>query len=1039
MFISDLAIRRPIGIIMAVCVIFALGAISFSRLAVDLLPNLTMPYITVSTTYEGVGPEEIENLISKPIEEAVSTVNGVDKITSTSMEGVSQVSIQFNWGTNMDTAAADVRAKIDRVRGRLPDEADIPVVVKIDPSARAIMVLGITGADSMALRKFGDDILLERLEKVAGVASVDVNGGKERQIIVNVDQGKLQAYGISLSQLGDALKRENINTPGGLIHEGNNEVLVRTQGQFQTVEEIRNVIVTAPNKVPVRVRDIAKVMDTYKEQRVFSQVDRQGSISLQIRKQPDANTVSVIEGINQELQKVRQEYPQYTIGIAWDQAKIIRQSIDSVQESAILGAILAVFVIFVFLRDGRSTLIIALSIPISIIATFVVMYFKGLTLNIMSLGGLALGVGMIVDDAIVVLENVYRHMEKGKKPIAAAQFGTGEIAGAVIATTLTVIVVFMPIAFVSGMAGQLFRDFALAVVLSIGASLAMAITVVPMLCSQILKVQHPDGKQSVNRVTRALQNFERVFSFLDNQYRSVITWALANRRKVLVIALVTLIMSAVLLPLLGTELMPASDSGNFTISLKTPMGTSVEKTMEMTSEVEQRLLKDPDIEHVFSTIGASGSYGSRPASNTSQITVTLVDKSKRKATTQAVMASMRTKLAGIPGTQIRFSQTDVVSQILTRGRSAVEVKIAGPEINTLGEVANTVKNRMANVEGIRDINISMDDASPELKVTVDRQKAADLGLSTTTIADTLKTASNGSTATQFHANNEKKEIDIFIRYAERQRNNAEAIGDTSIVLPNGGLIRLRDVAKLESGTGPNIVTREDRERKTTVTANVFGRDSGSATKAVMEVLRDLPMPPGYSITYGGDQQDMQDSFKSLMEALILAVLLVYMVLAAQFESLVHPLAIMFSLPLAVVGVVAALLISGKAFGVTAFIGLVMLVGIVVKNAILLVDYTNNLRARGMERSEAILLAGPTRLRPILMTTLATILGMLPMALGIGVGSEANAPMAIAVIGGLATSTMLTLVVVPVAYTILDDLTQRYNILRSKESEAGFRG
>jgi hydrophobic/amphiphilic exporter-1 (mainly G- bacteria), HAE1 family len=632
-----------------------------------------------------------------------------------------------------------------------------------------------------------------------------------------------------------------------------------------------------------------------------------------------------------------------------------------------------------------------------------------------------------------VLENVYRHMEEeGKDPIAAAQFGTSEIAGAVIATTLTVMVVFMPITFVSGMSGQLFRDFALAVVFSIGASLLMAITVVPMLCSQLLKAQHHKAKKT-GLMTRCLDRFESGFQYLDAWYRRVLAWALDSRRTVFVIALVTLLISGGLLPLLGTELMPVSDSGNFNISIKTTMGTSLDKTMEMTAQVEERLLQNPNIEHIFSTIGSGNNYGSRPASNTSQISVTLIDKAKRKVSTQDVIAELRKQFGNMPGTQIRFSETDVVARILSRGRSAVEVKISGPEIKTLGELANEVKTRIAKVAGIRDINISMDEASPELQISVDRAKAADLGLTTTAIATALKTASNGSTVTQFHASGEKKELDIFVRYTENQRDNLDAIANTSITTSSGAVIRLKDIAKLEMGKGPNVISREERERLTSVTANVFNRDKGSATQEVMEVLKDLPIPSGYAVTYGGDQQDMNDSFKSLMEALILAILLVYMVLAAQFESVVHPLAIMFSLPLAVVGVVVALLISGKAFGITAFIGLVMLVGIVVKNAILLVDYTNTLRERGMERRKAILEAGPTRLRPILMTTLATILGMLPMALNIGVGSESNAPMAIAVIGGLSTSTLLTLVVVPVAYTILDDLSARYSKIRSTKT------
>jgi len=633
---------------------------------------------------------------------------------------------------------------------------------------------------------------------------------------------------------------------------------------------------------------------------------------------------------------------------------------------------------------------------------------------------------MIVDDAIVVLENIYRHMEDGKDSLDAAQFGTSEIAGAVIATTLTVMVVFMPITFVSGLAGQMFRDFALAVVFSIAASLLMALTVVPMLCAQILKVNHT---KPTNRLTQSLEWCERAFTYLDAFYRQVIIWALDNRRKVFIAGMISLVISGILLPMVGTELMPVTDSGTFNVVIKTPMGTSVEKTKEMVTIVEERLLKDPNIEHAFSIVGSTSTYGSRPAANAAQVIVTLVDKSQRKETTQNIITALRKQLAGIPGTQIRFVQTDIITQVLTRGRPPIEVKIAGPEIKTLGELGNAVKEKLSNIEGIRDLNITMDEASPELEITVDRIKAADLGLTTTAIANALKTASNGDVATQYHASDEKKEIDIFIRYIENQRDNVAVIGNTLLVTPSGNNVRLKDVARLELGKGPNVVTREQRERMTSVTANVFNRDKGSATDEVMEVLKGMPLPTGYAITYGGDQQDMKDSFESLMEALMLAILLVYMVLAAQFESLTHPLAIMFSLPLSVVGVVVALLISGKAFGITAFIGLVMLVGIVVKNAILLVDYTNTLRKQGMDRREAILLAGPTRLRPILMTTLATILGMLPMALGIGVGSEANAPMAIAVVGGLSTSTLLTLVVVPVAYTILDDLSARFNKIR----------
>lgn len=1026
MRITTFSTRHPISVAMVILAIIVLGFLSYGKLKVDLMPNIVTPHLVVQTTMENTGPEEIENLISRPIEEAVARVNNVSKISSSSMQGRSMIDIEFKWGTDIDVAANDARSRIDRIRDTLPSEAKNPVVWKIDTANKPIMTLALTGNTNLReLRRIAEEVVQDRLEQVGGVGSVDLDGGYEREIAIQVDQNRLDAYGISLKQVSDRLAQENIDTSGGFATEGKSEFLIRTLARFSSLKDIQEAILTAPSGIPVRIKDIATVEDSHKEARILASLNHSPSVGLNIRKQPDANTLEIIEDVKKTLQSLQREYPDVNISITYDQGNYIKNSVLNVQESALLGGLLAILVIFLFLRNARSTLIVALSIPLSLMATFIMFQAKGLTINLMSLGGLALGVGMIVDDAIVVIENIYRHLGKESSILTSVEKATEEIGSAVISTTITVMVVFLPISFAEGMSGMLFSDFALAVVFSIAVSLLMALTVVPCMAAYLLhQPQSELTKSSQNKIffwiTTLLNLWDRLFYYLEGQYRIVLTAALQYPRKTLTLAISTLLFSLALLPLVGTELMPATDSGNFTIYVKTPIGTSFETTNQRISQVENLLQESPEIANEYAVVGKILKFGSRPTPNTGYISVTLVEKSVRTKTTQEIIKELRTKLNTIPGVTIRFATTDLISQLLTANKSPVEVKIFGPDLHQLSLLTEETEKTMKQVAGIRDVNIEVDDASPELQIVIDRSKASQYGLSTASIASQIRTAIGGSTATRYNLSTAKNEVDIVVQLLEQQRKTPSDIYNTKISLPLGQTVLLKDIAQLSKQTGPNVLTRENRSRMILLSANAFDRDKGSITNDLNTQLAKLSLPPGYTIRLGGDQEEMQSSFTSLALSLGLAILLVYMVLASQFESLTHPLAIMLSLPLSLIGVILALLLSGKAFGLTAFIGLIMLVGIVVKNAILLVDYTNTLRRSGMERKEALLAAGPTRLRPILMTTIATILGMVPIAAGIGTSSEANAPMAIAVIGGLLTSTLLTLVIIPVAYIYVDE-------------------
>ncbi|MCL5773430.1 MAG: efflux RND transporter permease subunit [Firmicutes bacterium] len=1040
--LSKFAVKHPITIIMAVLGIFVLGFISFSRLNIDMLPDISFPVIQVSTLYPNVAPEEVESNITRVIEEACSRANNLDRIDSTSLEGTSLVTIRFTWGTDIDMAALDVREKIDPILSLLPQDAKAPTIRKFDPSQLPILILGVSGGKNLQeLRWLADNVITTRLESVEGVAAAISGGGLVREILISVDNEKIRALGISLNQITQFLGTENQNLPAGIAKEGRTEYLVRSIGEMQNPAKFGDIVLTTINGRPLLLKDVAEIKDTYYDPRILNRMNKEPSVSIMIIRQSAANTVQTVQKCMKELDKMKQFLPSnIKFDIAYNQATFIQDAIKSVRDNASVGAILAILIILFFLRNIRSTLIIALSIPISILATFVLIYMAKMTLNLMSLGGLALGVGLIVDDAIVVIESIYRHLHRDKDLTAseASVSGSTEIGKAVAASTFTVMIVFLPMIFVVGMAGKLFLQFALTIIFSIGVSLIMALTVVPMLTSRFLKREDAAGESFWGRLSVKAGDF---FNAIDNNYRRLLRWALSHRLLVIVIVALSLVASVIITPFVGVELMPTTESGYFNVNIKLPLDVSLETTNNITKRIENMLLSNPDIKTVFATSGAIsflGGVGTREAKHRASFTVALKDikspgnPNGRTRTTNEIMNEIEKQLASIPASTNQVSQFDIISRILAGGSNDLEVDLFGPDLSALSKNAKDIMAKISDVRGLKALDTGWEEASPELHIIVDRDRAASLGLNYGQIANTIQTATKGTIATYYMEGG--NQYDVVVQLKEAQRTTIEEIANTTITTPSGESLPLSSVAKIGFEKGPNQITRQNRQRMIAITGTARDRAIGDITKEVQTRLANFALPGNYYINFGGAQEQIDESKKSLGVAFILAIILVYMLLASQYESLVHPLAIMFSLPLAVVGVVLALFLTGRHFGVTAFIGIIMLVGIVVKNAILLVDYTNTLRSRGYDRTEAILEAGPTRLRPILMSTSATILGMIPLAVALGTGAESQAPMATAVIGGLATSTLLTLVVVPVVYTILDDLPKIFSRLKKSNNK-----
>lgn len=1029
MRITETVVKRPVATFMAVLVILILGFVSLSKMQVDLLPDIQLPTAVVVTTYPGASSEEIETMVTKPIEKEIAGVENIKSISSSSESNVSMITVSFNWGADLDTATTDIREKIDMVKGTLPDDADDPMVIKYDPSMLPVLIYGMTGdRDPLLMKQLAEDMIEKKLERVAGVSSVQVVGGVERQIRVLLSPQKMNGYGISIGQVMQVLAANNLNLPGGTVDYGSRELIVRTTGEFESVDEIKELAVANRQGAIVKLSDIAEVKDATEDIKTHSRINDYEGLRILIQKSSDANTVAVANGVKKELEAIKKELPKgielYQI---LDQSDFINGSIKNVTSSAIQGGLLAVIVLYLFLHNFRSTVVIAISIPISIIVTFVVMYFSGITLNLISLGGLALGIGMLVDNSIVVLENIYHHRELGLNGMEAASVGANEVTLAIAASTLTTVAVFLPIVFVKGLAGILFKEMSLTITFSLLSSLIVAITIVPLLSSRLIKVTAAEEKKQ-GFLARIFDGMDRFYNSVDEKYGKLLAWALGHRKIVIFAIVALLVISVAAVPLVGTEFFPETDEGSISINVEYPLGTKVEKTDELVKSIERIVASIPEVQMYSSQVGTDTTksfLGTTGSGEIASMDVRLVPVSERKRSTKDVAEEIRQKIGEVPGAKIEINSATTMSTIssATSGSTKpVQVAIKGDDFATLENLAEKIKAIVKKVPGTRDVETSIDGGRPEVRIKVDKDRASYYGLDASQVAQTVRIAINGVEATKYRVAG--TEVEVNVQLNELSRKTLEDLEGMTLMSPTGVNVPLRNIARFTITEGPNVISREDQERVVYVTADIYRRSLGDVTNDIRSAISSVNLPEGYSISFEGQNKEMTESFADLFQAMLLAVFLVYAVMAAQFESFLHPFTIMFAIPFCTTGVVFGLLISRRAFSLPAYIGIIMLAGIAVNNAIVLVDYINQLRAKGKTVREAIVEAGPRRLRPIMMTTLTTVLGLLPLALGIGEGSEIQAPLAVTVLGGLTVSTLLTLVVVPVLYSIFEDLSAR---------------
>jgi HAE1 family hydrophobic/amphiphilic exporter-1 len=1068
--IARFAVNRRVTVAMIATAIIVLGLFAFPRLPVSLLPSFSPPVVTVAVNYKNVAPEQMETLITRPIENAVSRVPGIQQINSQSSEGTSEVTAQFYYGTSIDTAAVDVQQQVARIWSSLPNDPNLsqPTIVKFDPNQLPVVRLYVTDSN-MTLRDLGDlwtNTLSDEFASVAGVASVSVSNDQQRAIMVQPDTGKLAGYGLTLNQLTNRISQENLNLPAGIVQISSKEYQIQANELFQNAQQIGDIVVSTKNGAPVFLHDVASVTDSIQEQRSFQRLNGVPSIGVQIIAQPNANVVQTANGVYAKMREIEQRYPGMQMAVVFDQRGFITQAVTALEHTALYGAILAILIILLFLHSWRSTLIVAISLPISVLGTLFAAYMFGYSLNTMTLGGLALAVGLIVDDAIVVIENIYRHMSKGQHVKEAAQSAVTEIFAAVAASSVTVITVFVPLLLIPGLQGLIFQPFALMVMVAVAISLLVAVTTVPMLSTLLLRDEQPHTNgHHKGRYARFVSKFDATYERFAAWYKRQLTWAIDNPAKVFTVAAIIFVATLLALRLgaVSTELFPASNSQYVRFNLRMPNGTALNVMNAVSQDVESRMRRDPRVVDVGSQVGSEGYLVSSAVSNIASLAVSLkpgVNAAQFVTQWQGALNGMfgarrpgaaprkpnpqfakYRKIFGppIPGLMAFGHPIDIVQMIISRGQNALDIQIYGKDMTTLYNIAQSqVIPRLAQVPGVTRPDTGVTPSQPLLNISIDRSLAAQLGLSTQAIASTIDTATSGSTASFLQING--TEYPIIVQLPPDQRRTFSTIQSLQIPVSasigaaatgTGGLtattssapgqsytlptLPLGEVASISTGVGPSEITRQNKQREIDINADITNTTLGNAVQAATQIMNTTALPSGYYWQFGQSVTQQSQTFSSLGLIVILAVLLIYMLLASQFESLLHPLVIMMSVPLSLAGVVLALMITQRSFGLTAFIGLLMLVGIVVKNAILVVEFTNQLRHRGLSAREAILHAAPMRLRPILMTTLATTGGMFPIAAGIEAGSATQAPLGTVVIGGLLCSTMLSLIVIPTLY------------------------
>ncbi|HEB31038.1 MAG TPA: efflux RND transporter permease subunit [Spirochaetes bacterium] len=1033
MKISELSVNRPVTTAVIFLAVIVLGIFSLSRLAIDLIPDISFPMIAIFSDYPGVGPEEVEENLTKIIENAAAAASNVKKITSTSREGQASIMVEYEWGTDMGEAAATLREKLDLVRDFLPDEASQPVIFKFDPSMIPIMVLVVEGRrDLKSLRYIAENDIKNNFERIDGVANVEIWGGLQRQVHVDLDRTALASYGLTVDQVINIIRGEHLNIAGGSIDEGNSTLSLRTVGKFQSLEEIENLIIASNSGVPVYLRDLSRVYDGFVEEKMDAKIGRNDAIILVVQKQSGTNTVQIARLVERRIKSLDKFLPpDISIEKFYSPADFIKESISNVWQIALIGGVFAIFVLFIFLRNLPTTLIISVSIPLSIITTFVFMYLFDLSINMMSLGGLALGIGMLVDNSIVVLENIFRYREFGAKPAEASKLGSQEMANAIVASTLTTITVFLPLVFfIKGLASELFRDLAFTVTFSLLASLLVALTIIPMLSSKIKKVELRSKAGSLRDMEKELQSRGGVLRLLDNMYKDVLEWALSHRWIFVGLVLLVLGGSIVSMKALGVEFMPQSDEGFIQIRLNTPVGTNIDTTRAAVDNVYDIVAENvPERDITFVQVGRSGDMQSIISTNRAEIWMTLTNKEERDRSDKDIIAVLRKEIASVPGVEAEFSTGGGGPG---GGGGNLSVIITGYNLKQGMELAGKLKLIMEDVKSVQDVRISREEGLPELRVKLDRDRASFFGVNVAAVGYAIKRAFTGEDVANVILTGE--EVGVLVRLQEKDRMTVDDLELISVATPFGKQVLLSNFTELEKGYGPVTVERERQQRVVYVHAKVEG-DVKGAVDAIKKEVDKLVLPAGFSVHYGGSWEDFQETIMDLVLVMILAIILIYLIMSALFESFLDPFIIMFTLPMTFIGVVWMHLITGDTFSAMAGIGVVMLAGIVVNNGIILVDYINLLRKRGYDLLDAVKLAGRARLRPILMTMLTTVLGLVPMALAIGSGSELRAPMARTVIGGLLVSTIFTLVFIPVLYTMFETGKQKRKEKRLRKEAA----
>ncbi len=1049
MRIVDFSLRRRVTVSMAAVALLLFGTVAFTRLPLNLMPDLSYPSLTVETRLPGAAPGEVEALITRPIEELVGIAGGVQRLGSVSRPGISQVTLEFGWGRDMDFAALDVRQKLDLAA--LPRSAERPVLLRFDPANDPVIRLYLSGGDSLyQLRYVAEELIKKDLESTEGVAAIKVHGGYEEEIQVRIDEGRLALLGLTVNEVNARLLAENLNQAGGSLYESEARYLVRARNEFRDLDDIRETVLLSQAGRNVTVGDVAEVIRSHRQREVITRFDGVEAVELAVYKEGDANTVSVARSVRTRLDSIAKELPDNVeIASGTDQSRFIEASIREVLSNALIGGIVAVLVLLLFLKDLRTTLIIAISIPISIVATFFLMYRTGTTLNIMSLGGLALGVGMLVDSAIVVLEAIVKRREAGDDDTTAARKGASEVGHAVIASTLTTVAVFLPVVFLEGVAAQLFRDQALTVSFSLLAALAVSLTLIPMMVA-ISGRKNDDAGQVVpsggrvrragrfvfvtipSSMVRALRFvfgsilrilgilarpvtavFDRFMAAITAIYPRVLESALRHRLLVIATATAAFAGSIALVPSLGVDLIPPFAQGEFAFKVQLPEGTPLEVTDRFIASLSNLLEDDETVESFSSIAGGAGlslAATGTEGENTARIQVRMKPGTV-PLQEEAVISRLRSSLAETEELHFDFERANFFSF-----RTPVEVEIYSDSLEELHDAAAQVSAALVDVPGLVDLRSSAEMGNPEVQVRFDREQLARLGLNLATVAQTVRTKVQGEVATRFTEGD--REIDIRVRALNQGDAKVEDIHDLIIGHVDGRPIYLKSVAAITLTEGPTEIRRIGQKRAALVGGNLSGRDMGAVAEDVRARIKTLALPMGVSAALSGQEKELQESFRSLALAMGLAIFLVYLVMASQFESFLHPFVIIFTLPLGAIGVILALAITGHTINVVAIIGAVMLAGIVVNNAIVLIDAVNQRRRAGVPLNEALTDAGLTRLRPILMTSATTIFGLMPMALGLGEGAELRAPLAVTVIGGLAVATALTLIVIPVVYSLL---------------------